>query len=59
MTKVSVMYPNAKGAHFDMAHSCAKHLPMLQRLLGPALLSIEVDKESQGWPWESRLHFLR
>jgi uncharacterized protein (TIGR02118 family) len=30
MIKVSVLYPNSKGATFDMAYYTSKHLPMVQ-----------------------------
>ena len=43
MVKVSVFYPNKPGNHFDMSYYCSKHMPMVQRLLGPALQNVAVD----------------
>ncbi len=34
MIKVSVFYPNAPGATFDMAYYTSKHLPLVQRRVG-------------------------
>lgn len=44
MIKVSVMYPAKPGAHFDMSYYCAKHIPLVRQLLGPALLNVSVDE---------------
>ena len=33
MIKVSVFYPNSKGARFDMAYYTSKHMPMVKRLV--------------------------
>jgi uncharacterized protein (TIGR02118 family) len=46
--KVSVFYANEAGAHFDMDYYCAKHMPLVQRLCGPALLSVAVEKGLAG-----------
>jgi uncharacterized protein (TIGR02118 family) len=48
MIKVSVMYPNQQGAHFDMAYYCTKHIPMLRQLLGPALMNVAVEEGIAG-----------
>ena len=48
MVKVSVFYPNKPGSHFDMAYYCSKHIPMVQRLLGPALKSVAVEERIAG-----------
>jgi uncharacterized protein (TIGR02118 family) len=33
MIKVSVFYPNSKGAKFDMAYYTTRHMPMVKRLV--------------------------
>jgi len=48
MIKVSVFYPNGPEAKFDMEYYCARHIPMVQRLLGPALKGIAVEKGLAG-----------
>jgi uncharacterized protein (TIGR02118 family) len=48
MVKVSVFYPNRPGNHFDMSYYCAKHIPMVQRLLGSTLKSVAVDEGIAG-----------
>jgi len=44
MIKVSVMYPNTKGSKFDMTYYLNTHIPLVQRLLGPALKGVAVDQ---------------
>ena len=45
MIKVSVLYPNEDGKKFDFDYCVNKHLPMLQRLLGPmGLQKSEAEK---------------
>jgi len=46
--KVSVFYANRAGAHFDMDYYCAKHIPLVQRLCGPALRSVAVEEGLAG-----------
>ena len=48
MIKVSVMYPNQQGTHFDMSYYCAKHMPMVRRLLAPALKDMAIDEGIAG-----------
>lgn len=43
MIKVSVLYPNQEGGTFDMAYYCNSHIPMVRRLLGPALKGVAVE----------------
>jgi uncharacterized protein (TIGR02118 family) len=43
MIKVSVFYPAGDGKSFDVDYYCTKHMPMVQRLCGPACTSIAVD----------------
>lgn len=44
MAKVSVMYPNGEGKHFDMDYYVNKHIPLVGKLLGDALKSTAVEK---------------
>lgn len=43
MVKVSVLYPNKDGSHFDAEHYVNTHMPMAARLLGPAVKAISVE----------------
>jgi uncharacterized protein (TIGR02118 family) len=48
MIRVSVLYPNKQGTHFDMDYYCTKHIPMLRGLLGAALVHVTVDEGIGG-----------
>ena len=48
MIRVSVLYQNKAGTHFDMDYYCTKHIPMLRGLLGAALLHVAVDEGIGG-----------
>jgi uncharacterized protein (TIGR02118 family) len=48
MTIVSVLYPNKSGAKFDMDYYLATHIPMVERLLAPALRKVTVEKGVAG-----------
>lgn len=48
MIKVSVVYPNAEGSTFDFDYYATKHVPLCQKLLGTALLKVEVDEGLSG-----------
>ncbi|HUI59781.1 MAG TPA: EthD family reductase [Steroidobacteraceae bacterium] len=48
MIRVSVLYPNGAGARFDMAYYTSKHMPMVQRLCGPACRSISAEQGVAG-----------
>lgn len=48
MIKVSVFYPAGADAAFDIDYYCATHMPMVQRLCGPALKGYTVDKGIAG-----------
>jgi uncharacterized protein (TIGR02118 family) len=48
MIKVSVLYPNKPGTHFDMNYYVTKHIPMAMRLLSKGLHKTEVDAGLQG-----------
>ena len=48
MIKVSVFYPNNPGAKFDMTYYLQKHIPMVQKLLEPALKGVTVEQGLSG-----------
>jgi uncharacterized protein (TIGR02118 family) len=47
--KISVFYPNGEGAKFDMAYYCSSHMPMVNRLLAPAIKGMSVDQGIGGF----------
>jgi len=54
MIKVSVLYPNKPGSHFDMNYYVGKHMPLAMRLLNKGLRKTEVDAGVQGTAPASR-----
>jgi uncharacterized protein (TIGR02118 family) len=52
MIRVTVLYPDKTDGRFDDVYYCEKHIPMVKRLLGPALKGVVVDfglsGEAQG-----------
>ncbi len=48
MIKVGVLYPNTEGCNFDMDYYCDRHLPMVQKLLAPALKGVAVEQGIGG-----------
>ena len=48
MVKVSVFYPNKPGSHFDVEYYLNSHMPMAERLLGPAIKAITVEIGRSG-----------
>lgn len=54
MVKVSVFYPNRKGARFDIEYYCNRHMPLVKRLVGAALKGVSVEHgicgEAPGTP---------
>ncbi|WP_423735875.1 EthD family reductase [Chitinophaga caseinilytica] len=52
MIKVTILYPNGEGMHFDMDYYKTKHMPMLQRLMGDSLKAVKIDKGLGGRPGE-------
>lgn len=48
MITVAVLYPNETGAKFDMRYYLEQHIPMVKRLLGPALKGVIVEQGLGG-----------
>ncbi len=48
MIRVTVLYPNRPDARFDAIYYREKHIPMVRRLLGPALKGITVEGGLSG-----------
>jgi uncharacterized protein (TIGR02118 family) len=48
MIKISVMYPNAEGARFDMEYYCNTHIPMVKKLVGDAIKGSSVEQGISG-----------
>ena len=48
MIKVSILYLNTPGSHFDMAYYSTKHIPLAMKLLANGLHKTEVDAGIQG-----------
>ena len=48
MIKVSVLYPHTDGARFDMRYYEEQHIPLVERLVGGALLAVEIDQGISG-----------
>jgi hypothetical protein len=42
MIKVSVLYPNKPGSHFDMTYYTTNHMPLAMQLLANGLHKTEV-----------------
>jgi uncharacterized protein (TIGR02118 family) len=43
-TTVTVMYPNTPGSKFDMDYYLASHIPLVDKLWGPKLISVRAIK---------------
>jgi uncharacterized protein (TIGR02118 family) len=50
MVRVSVLYPHKDGGKFDMNYYLTVHMPMVRRLLGPALKGVAVEQGISGGP---------
>jgi uncharacterized protein (TIGR02118 family) len=48
MIKVTVLYPNKPGSHFDVEYYLNTHMPMSARLLGVAVKVISVEIGRSG-----------
>ena len=48
MIKVSVLYPNKTGSHFDMAYYLDKHIPMVRQKLAASLRGASVEQGVAG-----------
>jgi len=48
MIKVSVLYPNADDARFDMQYYVDKHFPLVREKLGAALKKTAIDEGVGG-----------
>jgi len=48
MITVTVLYPNQEGAKFDMDYYLGRHIPMVKKLLGPALKGVVVERGLNG-----------
>jgi len=48
MLKVNVLYPYAEGSRFDMEYFLRKHLPLVDRAWGAALIRREIDAGLSG-----------
>ncbi len=49
MIKISVFYPNSEGGKFDMSYYCTTHMPLVNRLLSPAIKGMAVDQGIGGF----------
>lgn len=43
MVRISVLYPNKPGSHFDVEYYLNTHMPMAASLLGDAITGTSVD----------------
>lgn len=48
MVKVSVLYPYGEHSRFDMDYFVQRHMPVVDRAWGPALIKREVDHGLAG-----------
>ena len=50
MFRVSVLYPASPGPRFDLDDYLQRHTPLVERLLGPALRGVQIDRGLCGLP---------
>jgi len=43
MTKVTALYPNSEGKKFDIDYYINKHVPMVTKILGDAMIDAEIE----------------
>lgn len=43
MIKLSILYPNARSAQFDLSYYCEKHIPMFLAEMGTACKGVCID----------------
>jgi uncharacterized protein (TIGR02118 family) len=48
MVKITVLYPNKPGSHFDVEYYLKTHMPMSAKLLGTAVKAISVEIGRSG-----------
>jgi len=48
MIKLTVVYPNSARSYFDIRYYCDTHIPLVGRLLGPALKGVAVEHGIAG-----------
>ena len=48
MIKVSVLYPNTPGSHFNADYYLSKHMPMTAQLLGSKMKSVSAEIGTAG-----------
>jgi uncharacterized protein (TIGR02118 family) len=48
MIKVTILYPNKPGSHFDVEYYRTIHMPLAIRLLGPAIKAVSVEIGKSG-----------
>lgn len=57
MVTLTVLYPNADGARFDMDYYLTSHIPMLKRVFGSALKGCVVEQGLGGRDPGTRAEF--
>lgn len=53
MIRLAIMYPNSPGSHFDVDYYRGTHLPLGRKLLGAALVGIELDVAAGKAPYHA------
>jgi len=48
MVRITILYPNRPGAHFNTDYYLAVHMPRSIELLGPALKGVSVEMGRSG-----------
>jgi uncharacterized protein (TIGR02118 family) len=58
MIKISVLYPNQPGKKFDIEYYCNTHMPLVERLLKPAIKGMGIEHGIGGMEPGSPAPFL-